>query len=195
MQDYIKLVLARFNNAKFSTLFVNQLVDILEHRGEVSEIIQEIEALENLGISSSYTKPPKEFSGHILKGFWHKHYFFGEFMAQNLLNALASPNKKTKKLKMKKKVGEIINSQKSEQEKSRELARLMTEGLYEQKASEQKLTGEWIIYKNYEGKNYYLTLAKHNEKDELIEGDEVIYQRIIKGCQAEFPFLFGSELM
>jgi hypothetical protein len=45
------------------------------------------------------------------------------------------------------------------------------------------LTGEWLIYKKYQGKNYYLCLAKHDE------GDENIYKNKVLPCLNDFPEL------
>lgn len=42
-------------------------------------------------------------------------------------------------------------------------------------------TGDWIVYANHEGLNYYLCIAKHDE-------DEFILNTI-KFCADEFPFI------
>jgi hypothetical protein len=45
------------------------------------------------------------------------------------------------------------------------------------------LTGEWIVFVEHEGQNYYICLATHNGGDDEILG----YIRNI--CHLEFPFL------
>lgn len=77
MEEFISwLNLEQFNHAKFSKLFINQLVNLFNARGCVDEIVEEIQALEHPESYQSFTKPPTEFSKHPLKGLWHKHFFW-----------------------------------------------------------------------------------------------------------------------
>jgi len=46
---------------------------------------------------------------------------------------------------------------------------------------------EWIVFKRYNGTNYYLTLAK------LDEGDQNINQRVRDAYEFDFPFLSESQ--
>lgn len=43
-----------------------------------------------------------------------------------------------------------------------------------------KVTGEWIVYAEITGANYYLTLATHKEPDEAVNAR-------VRSCFAEFP--------
>jgi hypothetical protein len=47
----------------------------------------------------------------------------------------------------------------------------------------KKASDEWIVFKCYNGNNYYLTLAKLNE------GDQNINQRVRDAYEFDFPFL------
>jgi hypothetical protein len=47
---------------------------------------------------------------------------------------------------------------------------------------QRKLTGEWVVFANQDGVNYYLTLGTHKKEDEAI-------WRRCKACAAEFPDL------
>ena len=47
----------------------------------------------------------------------------------------------------------------------------------------RKLSDAWIVFKRYNGTNYYLTLAKMNE------GDLYINQRLRDAYELDFPFL------
>jgi len=47
----------------------------------------------------------------------------------------------------------------------------------------RKTSDEWIVFKRYNGNNYYLTLAKLNE------GDQHINQRVRDAYEFDFPFL------
>jgi hypothetical protein len=46
-----------------------------------------------------------------------------------------------------------------------------------------ELTGEWIVFAQHQGKNYYLTLAEHDT------GDVIVRSQIDALCFKEFPFL------
>lgn len=48
------------------------------------------------------------------------------------------------------------------------------------------LTGDWVIYGKYSGKNYYLDLASHKEG----EAADELMTKLRNGSAAEFPFLF-----
>ncbi|MFT6921792.1 MAG: hypothetical protein ACJA1C_000789 [Crocinitomicaceae bacterium] len=52
------------------------------------------------------------------------------------------------------------------------------------RAQENKLKGEWVIYKEYNHKMYFLCLATHKE------GDKAIFNNKIKMCMNEFPQIF-----
>ena len=56
-------------------------------------------------------------------------------------------------------------------------------GNWERRSAGRQFTGEWIIYAQHEGRNYYLCLADHND------GDDRIRAQIDEICVAEFPFL------
>jgi len=60
-------------------------------------------------------------------------------------------------------------------------------GGYEERV-ERGLTGDWIIYAQHEGLNYYLDLATHEEG--VGERAKDLAQKLREGCEAEFPFLF-----
>ena len=45
----------------------------------------------------------------------------------------------------------------------------------------------WVVYRKYNGVNYYLTLAQLNE------GDKDIHRRIHDACEFDFPFLQGTN--
>ena len=51
-----------------------------------------------------------------------------------------------------------------------------------------RLTGDWIVFANYEGLNYYLDLALHSEG---VDGEK-LYGKLRDGNASEFPFLFDE---
>ncbi|MBB5373824.1 hypothetical protein [Acidocella aromatica] len=62
--------------------------------------------------------------------------------------------------------------------------------LFAERAYNQSLTGEWIVYAQHEGQNYYLCLALHKEGDDPKKVNDIIFDRIKHGCLYEFPFLY-----
>lgn len=51
----------------------------------------------------------------------------------------------------------------------------------------RKPSDEWIVFKCYNGHNYYLTMAKMNE------GDQNINQRVRDAYDFDFPFLHDMQ--
>jgi hypothetical protein len=64
-----------------------------------------------------------------------------------------------------------------------EAAHIASIGAWESRVARNSMTGHWIVYAEFEEKNYYLCLASHDE------GDDVIYERIRDICFKEFDFL------
>jgi hypothetical protein len=57
---------------------------------------------------------------------------------------------------------------------------------FQKRAKKKRVSGEWIVFQEHNGKNYYLTLAAHDE------GDENIYSRVCDAYDLEFDFLRES---
>jgi hypothetical protein len=60
----------------------------------------------------------------------------------------------------------------------------MAQGAFENRAGSvrSRLTGQWIVFAKDSGRNFYLTLALHDETAEAIA-------RRIHGCAFDFPFV------
>lgn len=166
---------------RYSWLFVFNLI-MLERKNGIAPfgIIDEIKSLEGVG-PPQQTKPASIFKGTQLKGLWHKHFFGANLglLAHNILNQLA--NGRLEKL-----VTEIFDANKgpvATKEMIDELShRVVVESL-EDRAADNKLTGEWIIFAKHQGQNYYLCLTTHKS------GDENIAQSLKAACLPQFPFL------
>ncbi len=164
---------------RYSWLFVMQLLLHSEVSGiDPSLIVEEIKALEG-GYSRVGTKPASEFTKEPLKGLWHKHFFSAHFVAHNIVNQLAGG-------RLAALVEEVLDPAKSPvitAEMINELSHRATSEAFEKRATEGKLTGEWIVFAKHGGTNYYLSLSTHTA------GDQVIYDQISSVCFAQFPFL------
>jgi mRNA-degrading endonuclease YafQ of YafQ-DinJ toxin-antitoxin module len=134
-----------------------------------SEVMREIGQLE-LGDGYTGTKPASKFQHPPLKGLWHKHFFSARFLVNNISNAFRDGTAEQI-------IREVCDPKKSEtftEQMANELAHRLTHEPLVQREKDQKLTGEWIVFRKYSGKNYYLTLATHHE------GDQRIFDRIVK---------------
>lgn len=166
-------------NSRISKLFwVDLYILSEEFHIDPPEILREISFLES-GISGSETKPAEPYKREPLKGLYHKHFFAANFIIQNLEKVYQSSSFEAE---MDKLLSEARSSSDKEK-KIHEIANKATFGALQQRASLGKLTGEWIIFAKYEGKNYYLCLNPHNA------GDKLIAQRITEFCLGDFPFL------
>jgi hypothetical protein len=99
-------------------------------------------------------------------------------MAQNIQIGLGGPDLP----RLKKALTEKWLGKKMTPEMAVELKDSFLSG-FERRAENGKLTGEWIVYLNREGKNYYLCCTTHNA------GDQVIYDRPMEHCPRDFPEL------
>lgn len=180
-----QLSLNIFNNAEFSTLFTIQLFSALENQiYNVQTIINEIKNLEGM-TRKTITKQASQFKNEPLKGLWHKHHFQANFLVSNIGNHWGFNNKKQPKLTAL--IKTLIRENKSEYFTDELAARLSHElvwGSYKKRSSQNRITGEWIIFAKHKHKNYYLSLATHHENDENI------YKRISSSCSTQYPFLF-----
>lgn len=168
---------------RYSALFALEMCLLESYRGvNPLQIVDEIRYLEDPS-KPSMTKPAARFRHPPLRGLWHKHYFSARFIPQNIANHLAGP-------RLRGVVEEVLDPRKSPletEEMVRELAHRVSIEPFEQRASANALTGEWIVFAKHKEENYYLSLATHTA------GDKQIREKIEKHCIRQFPFL--SEIL
>ena len=168
-------------SGRYSWLFVFNLMMLEKNNGITPfSIIDEIKSLEGVG-SKQQTKPASEFKGIHLKGLWHNHFFAAHpsVIANNISNHIAFG-----KLK---KIAEKVFDQKKSPVVTKEMVnefshKVVVESM-EERASNGKLTGEWIVFAKHQGQNYYLCINTHEAEDENIA------KNIKTACLPQFPFL------
>lgn len=176
---------------RLSTAFALNLELIRITRGfNICSVMDEIAALEQPTSRPSSTKASERFGGAIMGRFWHKHYSTAQHMGHNLRMHWTGPYAEKKGL-----FGQTLNEIYPDREKlitpdeaRGMLARLhqtLLEGLERRKAA-ARMTGEWIIYYQHEGRNYYLDIAWHSEQAD----EQALYDRLNESCAWEFPFAF-----
>jgi hypothetical protein len=173
--------LERAAPGRYSHLFTLNLMLLQKNNGiNPFAIVTEIKALEGT-TPPLQTKPASQFSGDLLKGLWHKHFFAGNLslIAHNIANQL--PRAKLTKL-----VNAVMHPSKGPvvtAEMIRELSNRVVYESLETRGAEGKLTGEWIVFAKRGEKNYYLCIATHET------GDQVIRDQIKAVCVPQFSFL------
>ncbi|WP_296951807.1 hypothetical protein [uncultured Massilia sp.] len=172
--------LDRIADGRYSSLFVLNLLLMSEIQGiDPAHVIVELKALEGKG--PSFTKPETEFRGQHLQGLWHKHFLppLPSAMAHNILNQLGKNGlSKIAEEVFGPHMGKTVTQEMLDEVTTRAIVDTIT-----QRADNNRLTGEWIVFAREDGRNYYLGIWPH------AQGDEEIAQSLRAACLPEFPFL------
>mgnify|MGYP000305296353 CR=1 FL=1 len=177
------LVFFRLDLERISALLLAQVYACeVDRRYDTFNITDPIKALEGIG-RIDQTSPPRQFLHPPLVGLYKKHFFSVRFLPRNLANALRS---KEGKRRLQQAWDEGLEYTKSEYVTEGfigYIAHHITVSAFETKCQNRELTGEWIVFHQHEGQNYYLTLASHRESN------ETIYQNVKLACEIEkYPF-------
>jgi hypothetical protein len=176
---------------RLSSLLLEQLRwGIMTDQVHAQAVMAEILFLEGAGPHCG-TVPEKQFTNEALRGYWKKHWHQSSFIAQNVSSHFGlNSDKKSKKLEQvyRSLIKDIPNpfalGTPEKFELSRQIANKILRNSYEMKANNGLLTGEWLVFRKYGGKRYYLSLALH------AENEQDIASRIQRNCRPQFPFLF-----
>ncbi len=169
---------------RISSILIIQIFQLHGSRTfDTYEILNEIRYMEGL---NNHTATPhyKTFLHEPLKGLRKKHFTQSAFVFKNISNYFNLAHGGNENL------DRLINkafldsrSLSSIEEFAKFLAHSFTFCAYNNKKAKSKLTGEWIVFKEYKSKNYYLTLASHDESDMSI------YKRVCDSYMFDFRFL------
>lgn len=144
-----------------------------------SEILDLIGNLENDKLTGS------PFAGKKLNGYLHIHHSTYASLGYSVVRNVKEYWYKNKKIR-KEKIQDFENIV-TEYGNNNISAVAIT--MHQKAISNRELKGEWLIYKKYDGKNYYLCLASHREGTNRIVSDTNIFDNKISKCLAEFPEL------
>lgn len=171
---------------RVSRFLLMQLTSIRKHRVystfSITDVIQDLE-----GVGRGVKRRSNQFKHLPLKGFWKAHFFDARFMVKNLINETGIEFKNSPKFsELLKKIiiEEEINP--SRHGWQGRLSHEMTIGAFEKRAARNSLTGEWIIFSKYEGKNYYLCICRHSSDDQQL------FDFLQTLCRHEYPFLISE---
>lgn len=169
----------RLENVKISKLLMWQLHYLHFNRvHSIFYILEEIEHLEGIR-KVTRTKKEEEFKREYLRGLWHKHFFSDRFIYRNIINYWEMEKKNSRKLD--RMVDEVIKSSKPE-DIDYWISHKLVDEPFKNKILNGACTGEWIVFAKNNETNYYLTLGKHGN-------DQNIYELIKCYCFTEYPFL------
>jgi hypothetical protein len=120
----------------------------------------------------------------LFKGLWHKHHL-EDGLRGTAINALKGLHRYgsplfRQRMQEAQDAGEVRYVT---QEDVASLADDIAHGNWQRMASAAQLTGEWIIYAQHDGANYYLCLGRHDS------GDDYLRRQIDAICCREFLFL------
>ncbi|WAH60387.1 hypothetical protein LZ023_13020 [Pseudomonas silvicola] len=190
-ESYLIPVKAELLNQKpYVARISRYLFDMLTHSdaGTFRSVLEALDQMEQIPFSRpARTKPASQFRGPILGKLYKFHYTTTGFMRENILLHWNSKDNRREKDKLTEQFNNTARSYKSLEEAWKvagKIARQVVDG-YVTRGDSQKLTGEWIIYQEWNGQKYYLSLGNHSE----LKDEQALYDRVKAGC-AEFPFCF-----
>ena len=170
--------------SRFSIVFLAQTIQMNINRViNTHQMMDEIRYLEGLG-SKTQTKKAAPFNKEPLKGLMKTHFTDAMFILKNIGIHMGMDSGGGKNLD--KLIQEAFDKNTSgvvDDEFISHISNGITFGALKERAGKQNLTGEWIVFQKHEEKNYYLTLAAHNE------GDCNIYKRVCDCYELYYPFL------
>jgi len=159
---------------RYSAQFRIDVDGLSDDGSTIFRIFKELEIIEGISPGPSRMKEAAPLTGQILEGLWHKHFTSSRFILQNIAAYWRGREVPSVSLSQ-------LGSD-ADREALRGYVSRMIGDAYRARESENKLTGEWIVFAKQDGKNYYLTLAYHTE------GDANIWLRC-RNCSSEFPDL------
>jgi hypothetical protein len=184
------LGLHRVDTSQLSTLLLCQLVLLQKNRSlNTFSITDVLQGLEGVGLGHC-AKAEDQFKHTPLKGLWKAHFSDPHFLVQNISNHWGLSHKSSPKfLALSKKIEEEEAQNPTPYGWQGRLAHELVVTAYTERASQKKLTGEWLIFGKYNRKNYYLAVAGHSSSNAQ---DEEIFSVLKHYCNGEFPFLFSE---
>jgi len=141
-----------------------------------SEILDLIENIENDKLNGL------PFTGEKLSGYLHIHHSTYASIGYSVVRNVKEYWFKKGEIRKKR----IIDFEKIVNKYGKDNISPIAITMHQKAISNKELKGEWLIYKKYNGKNYYLCLASHREGRNRIDSDANIFNNKISKCLTEF---------
>lgn len=170
---------------RISSILLVQLLQLYASRAiNICNVTAEIKAMEGIGPKLRTVGEDMFKAGTILEGFHKKHFTDARFIVKNIGSEFGLEDDGNKKLNNL--VGELFHKHKGQyvtEGFDRSFAHESTIGAMSRRAGRDALTGEWIVFKKYKGKRFYLCLAAHTEINEQV------LARVKNAIAMDFQFL------
>lgn len=174
---------------RISLGFAMRLAWLNQTSRDDQDVLFEIQHLEH-GVPTT-TKPAEQFKHAPLQPFWHKHFFSSRHLLCNVgerWNIARGPGNRD--------LDAMIKQVVSEQGHDPAMCiKLLTHRFFmggiEERSEANRVTGDWIIFAQHGGNNYYLDLAAHEEGE--VEKAPVLLNKLRNGGSMDFPFLFEGQ--
>jgi hypothetical protein len=175
VDDWLREVVLR--TGKCSARLRNEIAEGMRHRtNSAFAVYDEIAYIEGSAPRSrTGTKPPEPLRRE-LRGLMHKHYRASSMssFALNQRNHWTRPENQAR-------LSEIVNEFFQDGHHGKLVHQLVL-GAHTGRHGASQMTGEWIVYAEIDGVNYYLTLGAH--------GEPAVDIRVrVQSCFEEFPEL------
>lgn len=112
------------------------------------------------------TKAPEQYGRQPLKGLWKAHVPFQD--RSTIMKNLSNEINQSWMDRWFKKLIEPNDTHPLSEEQCGRIASLVVVTALKKRSSRAAMTGHWLVFSRVEDKNYYLTLASHEETDETI---------------------------
>jgi hypothetical protein len=146
---------------RVSLAFAVRLFEMRRGLREQGLVIDELDVLEGLR-PHSRTKAAEKFRHPPLHSFWHKHFSAPRHVIPNIGIRWNISGKKQKALDAMMSAVATEHGTDPDVWPRMLVHRFVLDG-YADRAANQRLTGDWIIFGKHDGKNYYLDLATLEE--------------------------------
>lgn len=171
-------------SGRYSFLLLLELFGVTQSRMlNPAKVVSQIRVLEGVEAARGL-KAATQFKHPPLQGLWHQHYLEDGLpsMARNIRKGIGKFGLPwvEQKIADAKIAGEVRYFTEAD---AAQIAHDAVVSNWERLINNEALTGEWLIFAKHEGKNYYLSLGKHNS------GDELLRAQIDAICLQEFIFL------
>ena len=153
-------------------------------KGIVSAVFDELDYLEGIGPPTGMIGPTK--FKRELAPFWHKHFRTPNVVLKNvgIYWGLTQSHTFPQSSDASTRLDSLLKNATLET-----LAhQLVVDGFLER--AKRGLTGDWIIFGEHNGLNYYLDIAKHEEGNR--SNASALRDKLKGSSAAEFPFLFDT---
>lgn len=155
-------------------------------KDDATYILDAIDAMEGVRPHSNI-KSASKFRYPPLHPLWHLHFFAPRHMMRNVGErwGIARGEGNTDLDQM---IARVANEHGQDPDVwPGVLAHKFVDG-YAERSRSRRLTGDWIVFAEYEGSRYYLDLALHEEGKR--ERAERLLTKLRNSALAEFPFVF-----